>query len=69
MVDLMMTLWSEFARTGVPSAPGVPAWPKFTPGRPNIMVLGRDIYVAMGIRQREVDAIAAAFERRRLPIE
>lgn len=67
--DLMMTLWSEFARTGVPSAPGVPVWPEFTPGRRNIMVLGRDIYVAMGIRQREVDAIAAAFERRRLAIE
>lgn len=30
--DAMMNYWTSFARTGVPAAPGHPAWPRFAPG-------------------------------------
>jgi len=33
------TLWANFARTGKPSAPGVPAWPKYeTRTRPVMLI-------------------------------
>lgn len=67
--ELMMTLWSEFARSGVPTAPDLPAWPAFTPENPVLMVLGRDLYVARAVRQREVEAIEAAYDRRRGKVE
>jgi para-nitrobenzyl esterase len=28
--DTMVKLWSQFAAVGVPAAPGVPAWPRYT---------------------------------------
>jgi para-nitrobenzyl esterase len=29
--DAMMAYWTSFAKTGVPAAPGMPAWPTFAP--------------------------------------
>ncbi|MDP3659735.1 carboxylesterase family protein, partial [Phenylobacterium sp.] len=34
----MSTVWANFARSGVPSAPGLPAWPAYEPGRRATMV-------------------------------
>ena len=36
----MSTAWTNFARTGVPSAPGLPTWRPYTPMHESIMVLG-----------------------------
>ena len=33
MSDAMLAYWTSFARTGVPKAPGQPAWPAFAPGK------------------------------------
>ncbi|MGW2261668.1 carboxylesterase family protein [Streptomyces sp. NPDC001780] len=38
--DAFVDLVSSFARTGVPQAAGVPAWPVFSPGRPSALILG-----------------------------
>jgi para-nitrobenzyl esterase len=35
----MSALWASFARTGTPSAPGVPTWPAYTPDRRATMIV------------------------------
>lgn len=35
----MSALWASFARTGTPSAPGVPTWPAYTLGRRSTMIV------------------------------
>jgi para-nitrobenzyl esterase len=42
VADKMGALWSSFARTGVPSAPGVPAWKPFNNRTWSQMVIGID---------------------------
>ncbi|HTI67071.1 MAG TPA: carboxylesterase family protein [Caulobacteraceae bacterium] len=32
--------WVNFVRSGTPSAPGLPAWPRYEPGRRQTMILG-----------------------------
>jgi para-nitrobenzyl esterase len=39
LADIMSTAWTNFAKTGVPSAPGLPAWQPYTPMHEAIMVL------------------------------
>ncbi|MDP3174664.1 MAG: carboxylesterase family protein [Phenylobacterium sp.] len=34
----MSTVWANFAKSGMPSAPGLPAWPAYEPGRRATMV-------------------------------
>ncbi|MEU1076944.1 carboxylesterase family protein [Streptomyces sp. NPDC005878] len=38
--DAFMDLVASFAHTGVPTAPGVPPWPPFAPGRASALILG-----------------------------
>ncbi len=40
LADRVSTAWANFARTGVPSAPGLPKWTPFTSNHEAIMVLG-----------------------------
>ena len=32
--------WVNFVKSGTPSAPGLPAWPRYEPQRRQVMVLG-----------------------------
>jgi para-nitrobenzyl esterase len=32
--------WVNFAKTGNPNGPGLPQWPRYTPGQPTVMALG-----------------------------
>jgi para-nitrobenzyl esterase len=41
----MSTMWATFARSGVPSAPGQPAWPAYTLDRRATMVIDADCRV------------------------
>jgi para-nitrobenzyl esterase len=42
----MMDAWAAFARTGDPNHAGLPAWPRYEPGRRGTMVLGPSYAVA-----------------------
>ena len=37
MSERLSSYWVNFAKTGDPNAPGLPAWPAFTPAAQNAM--------------------------------
>ncbi|HLP15666.1 MAG TPA: carboxylesterase family protein, partial [Bacteroidota bacterium] len=39
--EAMATYWTNFAKHGVPDGDGVPAWPAFTDGAPQVMYFGQ----------------------------
>lgn len=39
----LRTYWTQFAKTGSPEAPGLPAWPAFNPRAPRVQSLGHTI--------------------------
>ena len=63
--DLMMTIWTNFAKTGDPSVEGVVDWPAYDSERANIAVLGKDITFESGIRSERVEKITAAYAAQR----
>ncbi|GHD01018.1 carboxylesterase/lipase family protein [Novosphingobium pokkalii] len=45
LVETMSGTWSNFAHTGIPRGPGLPAWPRFDAARRSTMVIGKTIRV------------------------
>ncbi|MEQ8735605.1 MAG: carboxylesterase family protein [Rhodospirillaceae bacterium] len=39
---LVTTYWTNFAKTGDPNGPGLPAWPAYSPARQQVMALNHD---------------------------
>lgn len=59
MSDAMIGYWTSFARTGIPTAAGQPAWPSFTPGKHYMKfdakpVASTDLYPGMYALNEEV---------------
>ena len=63
--DLMMTIWTNFAKTGNPSVEGVLDWPAYDSERANTAVLGKELSVEPGIRSERVKKITAAYSAQR----
>ncbi len=65
--DLMMTIWTNFAKTGNPSVANVIDWPAYATTTPSTAVLGRDLSIRQGIRSERVEMITAAYDAHRKP--
>jgi para-nitrobenzyl esterase len=63
--EIMMTIWSNFAKTGDPSSDGIMQWPAYTRDKPTTAVLGANLSLEEGIRSAQVEAITAGYNARR----
>ena len=63
--DLMMTIWTNFAKTGNPSVEGVFDWPAYDSENATTVVFGKDISLESGIRSERVEKITAAYAAQR----
>jgi carboxylesterase type B len=62
---VMMDIWTQFAKTGNPTVPGVLEWPAYTADGHETAIIGRQIGMADGIRLRQSELITEAFNKRR----
>ncbi|MBV8199200.1 MAG: carboxylesterase/lipase family protein [Acidobacteria bacterium] len=67
MSAMVHGLWVAFAKTGVPAAPNVPAWPPYTEERDELMELDRVPAVVGHFRQRQLDAQEISAGKRSAP--
>lgn len=65
--NLMMDIWTQFAKTGDPSIPGVITWPAYTETGKETAILGPQLSITNGVRLEQVGLITEAFNRQRAP--
>ncbi|MBT3624257.1 MAG: carboxylesterase family protein [Gammaproteobacteria bacterium] len=63
--ELMMTIWTNFAKTGDPSVEGAIEWPPYAPESSATAILGEKLTIQAGVRSDRVTAITAAHSARR----
>ncbi len=56
MTRLVHNLWVQFAKTGQPAGPSLPAWPAYTADGDQLLELGTQIAVRQHFRQHQLDA-------------
>lgn len=66
--DAMIAAWVQFAATGDPNGPGLPAWAPYDAGRDNFLTFGGDLTEGMGWRTKSLDFIERFYAVRPLTI-
>jgi para-nitrobenzyl esterase len=65
--DVMSTYWTNFAKHGHPSGPGVPAWPEFTDGDRRVMCFHDTASIGAVPSAAALEVLDAYFAWRRTP--
>lgn len=63
--NLMMDIWTQFAKTSNPSIQGVLDWPAYTAEDHQTVVIGENLSVSKGVRLPQVKLITEAYDRNR----
>ena len=66
--QLMMDMWTNFAKTGNPIPEGDFNWPNYTKGSQDYLILGKTIENRKGLREEKVKLINEAYEKSRIII-
>jgi para-nitrobenzyl esterase len=66
--QLMMDMWTNFAKTGNPVPEGDFNWPNYTKGSQDYLILGKTIENRKGLREEKVKLINEAYEKSRIII-
>ena len=63
----MATYWTNFAKTGDPNGEGMPEWPTFSDGIPDVMYFGPTLHVGPVPSLESLEVLDAYFKWRRSP--
>ena len=66
--QLMMDMWTNFAKTGNPVPNGKINWPNYTEESKDYLILGKTINNKKGLREEKVKLINEAYEKSRIII-